>query len=522
MFRNHFLLVLQVVIAVSVGTVPAVGNAACTAGNPSSSVIEATPTADFTVDSANGTVTHTKTGLMWKRCAEGQSGTACATGTATAMNWAQALATATAANAANGGAGFAGHKDWRLPNRKELLSIVEPCGFDPSINQEMFPATPPNYSFIHYFWSASSAVSDPASAWIVVFMYGTSNFKLKSNSNGYVRLVRGGQSVDSFDLLLPYSVTYVANGATGGTAPVDSTAYASGATVTTTNEGTLARTGTMFTVWNTAADGTGTAYGAKTTFTIAGNTTLYAQWRAVGLPDTGQALCDSGTNTLVPCTVVNSNDAATYPRQDGRFGRDAKSTAGTLTKVGAGAAGFDYTKLANNGSDLAAGAPLGTGATNWACTRDNVTGLTWEVKTAGATSELRNYNHTYTWYSTDTATNGGNAGSTGGNTCNSTLAGGQCNTQAYVAAVNAAALCGYTDWRLPTIRELATIVNRGTSNPSIDVTYFPHTQVWSFWSASSSARDSAKALLISFVDGWYQPFVKTSNGYARLVRGGHF
>jgi len=75
---------------------------------------------------------------------------------------------------------------------------------------------------------------------------------------------------------------------------------------------------------------------------------------AASLPDTGQDLCDDGANVLVACTSANTGDAATYPRQDGRFGRDAKAKAGTLSKDGGGAAGFDYSKIANDGSDLGA------------------------------------------------------------------------------------------------------------------------------------------------------------------------
>ena len=43
---------------------------------------------------------------------------------------------------------------------------------------------------------------------------------------------------------------------------------------------------------------------------------------AAGLPDSGQDLCDNGSNVLASCNSTNSGDAATYPRQDGRFGRD--------------------------------------------------------------------------------------------------------------------------------------------------------------------------------------------------------
>ena len=77
-----------------------------------------------------------------------------------------------------------------------------------------------------------------------------------------------------------YSVTYDANGATGGTAPTDSSSpYISGSTVTVLgNTGSLEKTDYLFDGWNTAADGSGTHYAADDTFTITENTTLYAQW----------------------------------------------------------------------------------------------------------------------------------------------------------------------------------------------------------------------------------------------------
>ena len=82
----------------------------------------------------------------------------------------------------------------------------------------------------------------------------------------------------------------------------------------------------------------------------------------------------------------------------------AKVIAGTVTKTSGATAGFDCTKVANNGSDLEASATLGLNATDWACTRDNVTGLLWEVKT---TSGLRSQDHYYTWYNSDASTNAG-------------------------------------------------------------------------------------------------------------------
>ncbi|WP_284651798.1 InlB B-repeat-containing protein [Flavobacterium terrisoli] len=74
-----------------------------------------------------------------------------------------------------------------------------------------------------------------------------------------------------------YTVTYDANGGTGSqTDP--SSPYVSGSTVTVLGLGSITRTGFTFTGWNTAANGSGTSYAPNVTFTISGNTTLFAQW----------------------------------------------------------------------------------------------------------------------------------------------------------------------------------------------------------------------------------------------------
>ena len=76
-----------------------------------------------------------------------------------------------------------------------------------------------------------------------------------------------------------YSVTYLGNGNTSGSVPVDATAYSSGATVTVLgNTGSLAKTHCTFDGWNTESDGTGTDYAPDATFNITANTSLYAKW----------------------------------------------------------------------------------------------------------------------------------------------------------------------------------------------------------------------------------------------------
>ena len=74
----------------------------------------------YTINST-GTVADSITGLTWDRCALGQTGNTCAGGTASTLTWVDALATVTSLNAI----AYKGHNDWRLPNVKELASIVD-------------------------------------------------------------------------------------------------------------------------------------------------------------------------------------------------------------------------------------------------------------------------------------------------------------------------------------------------------------------------------------------------------------
>ena len=92
-----------------------------------------------------------------------------------------------------------------------------------------------------------------------------------------------------------YTVTYNGNSNSGGSVPSDATAYISGATVTVANSGALEKTGYTFAGWNTAANGGGTSYSSGATFSISGNTTLYAQWTA--LPTYALSITKTGTGT---------------------------------------------------------------------------------------------------------------------------------------------------------------------------------------------------------------------------------
>ncbi len=229
---------------------------------------------------------------------------------------------------------------------------------------------------------------------------------------------------------------------------------------------------------------------------------------SAGLNDTGISACGAA-NTMndANCASV-APDGGAYPRQDARYGRDAQAANGLLPKTGAGAAGFDFSKIGNNGSVLAAGAVLGTAATQWACTRDNVTGLIWEVK---ATSGLRDQNNTYSWYQSS-------VGTSNGGTCSSS---GNCDTEKFTAEVNASALCGYQDWRLPTAKELQSIVKFSQVLPSIDVDYFPNTSTvgTKLWWTGTRGSLFSYAWFVDFGNGGASTDAVASKSKVRLVRG---
>jgi hypothetical protein len=214
---------------------------------------------------------------------------------------------------------------------------------------------------------------------------------------------------------------------------------------------------------------------------------------AAGLNDTGITNCADGTTLNAACSSV----AGTYPRQDAVTGRDANA----VSKTGGGAAGFDFTKIGSNGAMLA------DSATSWDCISDNVTGLMWEVKLP-AGSGLRSMNYTYSWFK--------NAqGLSNGGVCQTV---GHCDTEKYVADVNAATLCSHNDWRMPTTLELNGLVHYGRLNPTIDINYFPNTTSTNWWAANHMVGDSGYAWVVSFINGGSALAPVTAKQSVRLVR----
>ncbi len=151
------------------------------------------PTTDFQVHN-NGTVTHTPTGLMWKVCSEGQEwqefrGRSSCGGVASKHDWQAALQIPQTLNTQGG---FAGYTDWRLPNIKELKSIVERACVEPAINTAVFYSVYTPYEPLGLYWTSSPMKSDSTQSYLVGFGKGY-DYTEPRYINSRVRLVRGGR-----------------------------------------------------------------------------------------------------------------------------------------------------------------------------------------------------------------------------------------------------------------------------------------------------------------------------------------
>ncbi|MBC6906340.1 DUF1566 domain-containing protein [Saccharophagus sp. K07] len=233
------------------------------------------------------------------------------------------------------------------------------------------------------------------------------------------------------------------------------------------------------------------------------------------LNDTGLVLCAGPETTEQPCPQ------AELPGQDAEYGRDLAAAQGTLSKTGGGVAGFDWTKLDSTGAPLAiqdgSWDPAGTEAegTRWSCVRDNVTGLIWEIKESDP-SHPRYTGHTYRWVLDGDEYNGAFPDQSSSGTCGTD----SCDTQSFVNWVNQNSLCGFSDWRLPSVAELSSIVVMSNALPAVDTAYFPDVKEPRFFTNQSLARDPSRAWYIYFSDGSASFTNKGDASHVRLVRGG--
>ncbi|MFZ4481406.1 MAG: DUF1566 domain-containing protein [Rhodoferax sp.] len=112
--------------------------------------------ARYTYSSDGSEVTDVQAGLVWRRCSEGQIWSAgICNASATGFTHEQALAYAKT------------QSGWRIPNVKELSSLVDSSRFNPAIDGNAFPQTPSAS-----YWSSSPDARLPSLAWTVDFGVG--------------------------------------------------------------------------------------------------------------------------------------------------------------------------------------------------------------------------------------------------------------------------------------------------------------------------------------------------------------
>jgi hypothetical protein len=143
------------------------------------------------VDNGDGTVSDTKTGLMWEKLS--QDGSIHDFGNT--YTWDNAFAVHLAG--LNSGT-FAGHNDWRLPNVNELQSLANYGALNPAVDAAFNTACAPSCTVLtcsctqtHDYWSSTSLELDPRDVWVVEFLLGQVGYGLKSGLGIlYVRAVR--------------------------------------------------------------------------------------------------------------------------------------------------------------------------------------------------------------------------------------------------------------------------------------------------------------------------------------------
>jgi len=199
--------------------------------------------------------------------------------------------------------------------------------------------------------------------------------------------------------------------------------------------------------------------------TISVTVSLPAAVYSPKVPDTGQTKCYDWWGYEITCPTPGER----------LYGQDGSYTINSPS----------YTKLDANGNDLS------DSATSWTMVRDNVTGLIWEVKTDDET--LNDKNDQYSWEGA---------------------------TELFIEMLNSSGFGGYSDWRLPTITELAGILDYSGSAPTIETNYFPKTISAPYWSSTAfTCSNDHQAWYINFEFDNASANYESDSYHVRAVRG---
>ena len=130
---------------------------------------------NFTMSPGNKVATDNLTGLVWQK------------DYASDKTWQEAFAYCKSLNNEN----YGGYSDWRLPNKNEVSSLLDPARSGKPYSN--FPDMPTSG-----FWASSTNVGSPDNAWYATFYNGDANYKLKTDTR-YVRCVRSEKINDPCD-----------------------------------------------------------------------------------------------------------------------------------------------------------------------------------------------------------------------------------------------------------------------------------------------------------------------------------
>jgi hypothetical protein len=183
------------------------------------------------------------------------------------------------------------------------------------------------------------------------------------------------------------------------------------------------------------------------------------------IPDTGQMKCYDNSGEI-PCPQPGES----FCGQDGNYTINPPS----------------YSKLDGNGSDLP------DEATEWVMVRDNVTGLIWEVKTDDGS--IHDRDDTYGWIKA---------------------------RDVFIPNLNATSLGVFSDWRLPTRKELGSILDYGRQNPATSTFYFQNTMAARYWSSTGWVLSGDMFWSVNFENGVDDPDSFSTQDCVRAVRDGH-
>jgi hypothetical protein len=144
----------------------------------------------------------------------------------------------------------------------------------------------------------------------------------------------------------------------------------------------------------------------------------------------------------------------------------------------------------------------------WSCVLDQSTDLIWEVKSN--LPGLRFKDNTYTWFDQKTGVENGEFSKN----CNWQ---DSCNSKKYIAKLKERNVCNQNNWRLPTEKELNSLIIYGDDEPLINSRFFPNTKKGHYWSSTSFLEKPNLAIDVPFFYGGSRGSDKSFDSFLRAV-----